>query len=280
MSVIIGIDVGGSTTKIVGFRNTGSQRVLISPLFVSANDPLTSTYGAFGKFTSENGLSLPDIDKVMITGVGSTFLKNNIYGLACKKVPEFTSIGKGGLYLSGKQDALIVSLGTGTAIVHAKADGTTEYLGGTGVGGGTLLGLSKLLTKAENIEHAVKLAEAGDLSKIDLRIKDISKDTGHSVLGADTTAANFGKVSDLASCADIEAGIINLVFETVAMVSVFAARSRGVKDIVLTGSLTRIPPCKEKIEQINRMGYGVHFEIPEDAQFATVIGTALCGESE
>ena len=72
-SVVLGIDVGGSTTKIVGFRqgNDGS-RVLMSPLFVRATDPITSIYGALGRYTAENGLSLSDIRRVMTTGVGSS----------------------------------------------------------------------------------------------------------------------------------------------------------------------------------------------------------------
>ena len=49
MSVVIGIDVGGSTTKIVGFRKSeGGKAELICPQFVRANDPVTATYGAFG----------------------------------------------------------------------------------------------------------------------------------------------------------------------------------------------------------------------------------------
>ena len=53
---VIGIDVGGTTTKIVGFRQKkNGKQELIAPQFVRATDPLTSIYGAFGKFTSEKG---------------------------------------------------------------------------------------------------------------------------------------------------------------------------------------------------------------------------------
>ena len=81
MKAIIGIDVGGSTTKIVGFRDADNmnESTIIKPLFVRATDPLTSLYGAFGKFTDENGLSLSDIECVMVTGVGSSFLEKPIY---------------------------------------------------------------------------------------------------------------------------------------------------------------------------------------------------------
>lgn len=280
MKVVIGIDVGGSTTKIVGFRYKDGVRQLIAPQFVKADDPVTSIYGAFGKFTDENGLKLSAIDKVMMTGVGSAYLSNGqLYGLTCETVPEFRSIGLGGLYLSGLDRALCVSMGTGTALVHSVAGGEMRYLGGTGVGGGTLMGLSKLLLGIEEISHITGTAASGDLAKVDLRISDITKKNNLSELARDTTASNFGNVSDLASREDIASGLLNMVLETIGMVSVFGARSTGVKDIVLTGNLSTLDFAKEKFSQFNRMyeKEGLRFTIPELSQFATVIGTALCG---
>ena len=277
MSVVIGIDVGGSTTKIVGIKKTDSGLSLIEPQFVRANDPMTSTYGAFGKFTDENRIKISDIDRVMMTGVGSSHIKRNLYGLECRKVEEFQAIGRGGMFISGLDDAIVVSMGTGTAMVHAKAGGRMTYLGGTGVGGGTLMGLSKLLLSAESVEHIEEFAESGDLSNIDLRIKDITASSESSVLNSELTASNFGNVSDIAAKGDVALGILNMVYESIAMTSVFAARSRGVKNIVLTGNLTKIGYCKRKFEEFNNLGYGVNFIIPKLAQFATVIGTALSG---
>ena len=64
MGFVIGIDVGGSTTKIVGFKadENGKPKELIAPQFVRATDPITSIYGALGKFTHQNGLALSDIE--------------------------------------------------------------------------------------------------------------------------------------------------------------------------------------------------------------------------
>ena len=120
MSKIIGIDVGGSTTKIVGF----DDGKMISPLFVKASDQLASVYGAFGKFTDTNRINLRDIDKVMMTGVGSTFLADELYGIEAVHASEFECVGKGGLYLSGYDKAVVVSMGTGTSIVYADKNGT------------------------------------------------------------------------------------------------------------------------------------------------------------
>lgn len=275
---VIGIDVGGSTTKIVGFKYTdGCERQLISPFLVRATDPLTSIYGAFGRFTSENNMSINDIDRIMITGVGATHMSGSIYSINCNLVPEFTAVGLGGLYLSGLDEAIIVSMGTGTALVHAKKIGErTEinYLGGTGMGGGTLLGLTKKMIGIDTIEHIEEIAMNGDLDKVDLRVKDISKDADYTGVNANLTAANFGKLSDLADQSDIALGLANMVAETIAMLAVFAARGNKIKDIVLIGNLTNIKPVRDVFVNLGE-DFGVNFIIPENASFGTVIGAAL-----
>jgi type II pantothenate kinase len=145
------------------------------------------------------------------------------------------------------------------------------------------MGLSKLLLQAETIEHIEEYAGEGDLSMIDLRIKDITSKLGGSGggnLADDLTASNFGNVSDVANKSDIARGILNMVYETVAMVSVFAARHCKVKNIVLTGNLTRLAFCKTKFNELNAMYGDVNFVIPERAQYATVIGSTLTENKE
>lgn len=278
MRTVIGIDVGGSTTKIVGIRTDDSgKEKLIAPIFVTAADALTSVYGAFGKFTVENAIELSEIDSVLMTGVGSSFINKPIYGLNCTKVSEFASVGLGGLYLSGLDEAIVVSMGTGTAIIKAKKNkegASVKYLGGTGVGGGTLVGLSKRMIGVDNVDHIEQLALDGELGNVDLRIKDISADNNFQI-NEDITASNFGKLSDLATPADIALGISNMVAETIAMLAVFAARSYGIKNVVLTGNLTALKSITRTFVGLEEK-FGVNFIIPEDAQFATVIGAALC----
>ena len=278
MGVVIGIDVGGSTTKIVGFKREGGRDILVSPLFVRATDPITSIYGAFGRFTNENDLALSDIDRVLMTGVGSSYINKPIYSLQCDTVPEFRSVGLGGLYLSGLDKAVVVSMGTGTALVYAEAGKEPEYLGGTGVGGGTLMGLSKKLLGLEDIDYIQELAEEGDLSRVDLFIRDITKKDPGLTLPDNMTVSNFGKITDGATSADLAKGIINMVFETVGMLALFAARARGVKDVVLTGNLTSVGYAKTAFSTLSEL-FDVRFIIPENAQFGTVIGTALDGLS-
>jgi len=275
-NIIIGIDLGGSSTKICGFDTTSGEPVLMQPLFVRATDPVTSVYGAFGRFVEENSLSLSDISKVMITGVGSSFMSRPIYSLPCEIVPEFRCIGYGGLFLSGLDRAVVVSMGTGTALVLAKRGEEPHHLGGTGVGGGTLIGLSKKLIGIDTVDHIEALAENGDLSRIDLKIDDISNVAITPTLTESMTASNFGNVSDLATREDIALGIINMVFETIAMVSRFAAQGHGISDIVLTGNLTAMRQAPAIFQSLNTM-FDLNFVIPANSRFGPVIGAALAG---
>ena len=282
MRTVIGIDVGGSTTKIVGTqRDTDGKLRIIEPQFVRATDAVTSAYGAFGKFTMQNGIELSDISQVLMTGVGSSFIDKPLYSLPCKKVSEFTSVGRGGLYLSGLDEAIVVSMGTGTAYIHAYNDGNetvTEYLGGTGVGGGTLLGLAKKMIGIDNIEHLEQLCEEGDLSNVDLRIKDISGDNNFQI-NEEFTASNFGKLSDIANKNDIALGIANMVAETIAMLGVFASRNYKTNKVVLTGNLTTLKSVVHVFDSLEST-FDVKFLVPDNAQFATVIGAALCDSEE
>lgn len=269
MSYIIGIDIGGSTTKIAGFSNNK----MFSPLLVKANDPIASVYGAFGKFLSVNRLDLSNIERIMITGAGSSFITEKIYGIPTGKVNEFRAIGVGGLFLSKLPKAVIVSMGTGTAFVMADGN-TVEHMGGSGVGGGTLLGLSYKMLNVRNFEDLIETANEGNLAHIDLAIGDITQDILKG-LPSDITASNFGKISDLASKSDTALGIINLVFQTIGMLSIFATRIHKINDVILTGNLVNVPQSHEIFKILSQL-HGVNFHIPDKAEYATAAGAAIC----
>ena len=271
MRIILGIDIGGSTTKIVGYRQ---NKEFISCVQVSAEDALTSAYGAFGKFLKQNDLSIQDIDKIYLTGVGSSQIDGDIYQIPTERVDEFRAIGLGGLALSGKDTALVVSLGTGTAFVRASKD-NIEHIGGSGVGGGTIVGLCSKIVGASSFDTITELASVGDLSNVDLMIKDISSG-GMSTLPPYFTASNFGKLKDTATNADITLGILSLTFQTIGMMAVFAARNDTMKNIVLTGTLTTMPQLKGIFKGLEEL-HELSFIIPEHSIYATAIGAALSG---
>ena len=269
MSVIIGIDVGGSTTKIVGYTD---KEKWIGMLKVEAADPQTSAYGALGKFVNEHGLALTDVKQIILTGVGASLFKKKVYGIPTSTVDEFKAIGLGGLALSGKKEGLIVSMGTGTAFVRAGKKGIF-HIGGSGVGGGTVVGLGSQLCGVKSFRNLVALAEKGKLHKVDLNIGDIST-KAISNLAKEITASNFGKMEDGLEPADLAAGVLNMVFQTIGMMAVFACRNEAMKDVVLTGTLSQVPGAEKVFKMLHNM-HGIHFIIPKNAIYATATGAAL-----
>ena len=261
--------MGGSTTKIVGYDET---RTLIGTLQVKATDQVTSLYGAIGNFLYREAVPLTAVKTIVLTGVGASYIEKDIYDIPTFKVDEFQAIGHGGLTLAGLDEALVVSMGTGTAYVRASQEGIT-HIGGSGVGGGTLLGLSEQLFQEKNIETIDMLARQGDLHNVDLFISEITK-SKISSLPPDVTASNLGRIKNTATKSDLALGLLNMIFQTVGMLAVFACRNDTIKDVVFTGALTVFPQARTVFAGLREM-YGLNFIIPEKAVFATAIGATI-----
>ncbi len=274
MGLIIGIDVGGSTTKIVGLNNGNIQ----SPMFITATDPVTSLFGAFGKYIYDNGFHLSDIQQVMITGVGSAYIEGPLYGLPTMKADEFLSDGLGARYNTNLKDLMVVSMGTGTSYV--RVTGTDiKHIGGISIGGGTLQGLALLLLKTRDFKKICELASKGNIANINLQIRDICK---HDLEGLplDATASLFGKITNSnASEEDIALGLIYMVLQSIGSSAVLSTLNSNIKDFILIGNLTKIPQCKDIFPFMERI-YGVRFYIPQHAEFRTAIGAALAFRPE
>lgn len=269
MGIVIGIDVGISTTKIVGINR---DSIVISPLRIKATDPITSLYGAFGKYLYDNKISLSDVEQVMLTGVGSAYIDTPIYGLPTGKTEEFLADGLGARYETSLDRMIVVSMGTGTSLVQC--DGPRiEHIGGIGIGGGTLQGLSRILLKTDDIKQVSTLAMQGDISNINLLIGDISAQPLPG-LPMDATASLFGNAKSNASREDIALGLVCLVLQSIGSGTILSSLNTGIKEFVLIGNLTLLPQCKEVFPAMERL-YHVHFRIPKYSEFCTAIGAAL-----
>ena len=271
MKVILGIDIGGSTTKIVGLRTDGS---VVSMLRVKAEDQLTSLYGALGNYLLSNGLSLGDVQHIVLTGVGASYVEKDIYGIPTSKVDEFSASGTGALALSGQDKAVVCTMGTGTAFLWAEKSGLVRHLCGTGIGGGTLGGLCHKLVGMERFGQIKKLAAQGDISKVNLTIADITCNPA-ATLDPTLTAANFGNLAEDATPADLAAGAVNMVLESIGTMTVLACQCCDSRTVVLTGSMTTMEQVRANFDTFERL-YGIHYIIPENATFATAIGAGLC----
>ena len=125
----------------------------------------------------------------------------------------------------------------------------------------------------KSFEEIIELSKKGDLNNIDLRIADLT-DENIKTLPPELTLANFGKLKENASKDDIVIGLVNMVFEIIAMMVAFASINDDVKDVVLIGNIVSIPVVKDVLRKIEKT-HGLSFIIPENAQYAVVIGAIL-----
>ena len=268
MGIIIGIDVGISTTKIVGIKNNKVS----APIRITAADPITSLYGAFGKYLHDNDIDLSDVEHVMLTGVGEAYIDQPIYGLPTSKSQEFIADGLGARFESKLDHTIVVSMGTGTSFVKCDGD-DMKHIGGIGVGGGTLAGLARIMLNTSDIKQVAALAKQGNVRNIDLTIGDISAQPLPG-LPMDTTASNFARAQSDASKEDIAAGIIKMVLQSIGSAAWLASLGSDISDFVLIGNLSLLPQCQEVFPALEKL-YDIRFHIPKYSQYCTAIGAAL-----
>ncbi|MGE4352893.1 MAG: pantothenate kinase [Oscillospiraceae bacterium] len=273
--MVIGVDVGGSTTKLVACDE--KDKTIGAYQIDSGKNQVESVSSALDAFFEKNRLSWTDVDKIILTGVGASYFSGNIHSVPTYKISEFEAIGFGGLAASGLDEALVVSMGTGTALVMSKGS-MHRHIGGSGLGGGTLCGLGMMLLNESNVYAIADLAETGRLGGVDLMVRDICcRET--DTLPLWLTASNFGKLDSMPTRGDIALGLINMVFQTICKVATFACQNTPIKDAVLTGTLAAIPQTGQIFRQLGEF-YGMHFMIPENPAFATALGAIAAHKNE
>jgi type II pantothenate kinase len=260
---IISIDIGGTNTHGVIVEN-GKIR------FETVEDGNMPEYILKCFNTLKEKVGLADFE-LILTGGGARKTKNDFFSFPFKVVDEISAIGKGGIYLSGNKDVFVVSIGTGTAFVSVK-DGKIRHVGGTGVGGGTIYGLSKLLLKTspDNVEKLAKVSH----TNLDITVKDI---VGGDLdkIPSDATASNFGKAEEKEDEAAVAASLLNMIGETIGVMTYFAAKSVGQEEkILLCGRVAKNFRVKKRVVETIKM-FGGKAEIPERGEYCAAIGAAI-----
>lgn len=255
---ILGIDIGSSTTKIVEYKNEKIEnKIIIRDGFSKEK---------LERFISENNI---EIERIVFTGIGASKINVNDYNASVKIVDEFTAIAKGGLHLAQSENALIASVGTGTAFIEASRN-YIKHLGGTGVGAGTLFNICNKMLNIKSFDEIAELAKIGDVEKVDLRIKDITTEE-IPTLPLDLTLSNFGKFSEETKKEDIVIGLINMIFEVIGMMAVFITSKSDIKDVILIGNITVIPGVKYVLDRIEKV-QNIRFIVPQNTEYAVVLG--------
>ena len=270
MKIILGIDIGSTSTKIIGI-NQASE--IVGKAKAKTGNRLISMYGAMGKLLHEQGLTYSDVEKIALTGAGSSWIDaDEIHGIKVLKVSETAAVGAGALALSGLSEALVMNIGTGTVFVHA--DGAdAKHVGGSGLGGATLVGLAGKMIGENNVKKISELGSKGDLKKIDLMIGDVYN-RSFSFLPAEASAANFGKFANDASNADIALGLLSMIYQVLGTMAVFAGRGCGEVPILVTGALAELAQAEQILPLVGGL-YGANFVFCENPMYTTAYGAAL-----
>ena len=274
-AVELGLDVGATLTKIAR-SGRGSEALPSFELLPSAD--LRAVAG-----------HLAALDPVLvgITGGGARRLAS-LLRCETRHAGEFEAWGAGAtLLLRAAQNGpaldgrfLLVSLGTGTSILLVDR-GKTTRVGGTALGGGTLVGLGAALT-GKGFDELCVLAERGNSASVDLRVSDIYG-PDQIPLAGDLTAANFGKLAQVLrtrspgqpgdqDLADRAAGLVRLVGENVALICAGLAAATGTRDVVYGGSTLRDNDALARVlSEVTKM-CGLHACFLPHGGFAGALG--------
>ncbi|MBI5754903.1 hypothetical protein HZA41_01645 [Candidatus Peregrinibacteria bacterium] len=275
--MILSLDFGASTVDSVRIKNgTICTIKTFESLDIATHD--------LSAFFRESGEDITGISRIRVTGGKSRIFPDEVFGISVSKVDEIEAIGRGGVFLFREEsgvadgDFLVVSMGTGTCMVHVRATKgklMCRHIGGTGVGGGTFLGLSREMLGETDIPHLLERFRRGDARKVDLSVGDIVG-SGIGMISADVTASHFGKLARPIDFHknDLAAGIVNFIGQTIGVLAVFSAASVQAKHIILTGKLTRIEEILDIILSIGKM-YSVKMVVPKNAEYVSAVGAGM-----
>jgi len=269
--VSAGIDFGITNTDAVA-EVDGALRLWTRP---SDGEPDEALVRAI---LAEGGLDVDRVRRVAVTGGRHRHLPARIGACEIVKIGEVPAIGRGGQALAealGEPHTaplLVVSAGSGTAAILARGD-EYRHVSGSAVGGGTLLGLSRLILGTVDPGEIDALALAGDPNGADLALSDvISGPIGD--LPPEATAVNFGRLGKRALDVrreDLAAALVTLVGQVIGVTAINSARAQSAEHIIVTGHLLDMPSFRRALERTGEF-YRTRFILPPDPGYATALG--------
>lgn len=274
---VVGVDAGASLVKIAHQPAGGGVRYALYR--ADEHDRVVEALGDL----APSGLGL--------TGAGAVALSERLPRSFPQPVhvPEFEAwrIGASRILeeielLEGRR-SLLVSLGTGTSVLLLLEGDRALRVGGTALGGGTLLGLGRALTGVGDFAELCKLADRGRRGQVDLQIADIYPG-GEISLPGEATASSFAKLalpnagsagtgpSAQPDREDLAAAVFGLVGENVALICGGIAAATGADQIVYAGSTLRDNPVLRAVLRLVTAGMGHRATFLPGGEFAGARG--------
>lgn len=262
----IGIDAGGSLIKIA-FEENSRLKFKKYPI-----DDLDSALKWLKMFAASK--------RIVLTGGKAGMIKTDFFPEA-EIANEFTAACGGAKYfmeqekMSLQEKVLLVNIGTGTSWFTMEGSRYERVLG-SGIGGGTFMGLGMLLGNSRDFSELVELASRGTRGNVDLLVKDIYHPEEPPIPG-DLTASNFAKASKgkESSAADQMASVINMISETITLLTVQAATLHSTKKVVYIGStLSGNKTLQSYLEKYAKMS-GLESVFLQNGEYSGALGAKM-----
>ena len=263
----LGVDLGATLCKLALSTEGGAR---------TAQLPTSDLEGILARIREW------EPERIAATGGGSTRLGTALGEIPVRTVPEFEAWAHGAPILAEQGGEklpdryLLVSLGTGTSVLSVEADGV-KRVGGSALGGGTLLGLGRLLLDVGSFAELAELADRGDRRGVDLLVGDIYSGPGDSPLPRDLNAAHFDKL-DSRRPEDLAHALMGLVGENIGLICGELTRAHSAELVVYCGSTFATNPALEGILDEVSGYYGCRARFLEYGAYCGAVGAvALTG---
>jgi type II pantothenate kinase len=218
-------------------------------------------------------------ERIGVTGGGAPRLER-LLDSDTARVDEFAAWAAGARRMlrdagSEPERFLLVSVGTGTSVMLVEAEGVRR-LGGTPLGGGSVMGLGRVLLGTADFDEIVRLAGQGDRRSVDLLIADVYPEGGF-LLPPEASASYFARLarlpdSELPGPPDLAAALMGFVGESVALLSCTHANAQGVVPIVFGGSTLRENPMLALVLRLVCLALGRQPTFLQEGEFAGALG--------
>ncbi|KAJ7964473.1 pantothenate kinase 2 [Quillaja saponaria] len=140
---------------------------------------------------------------------------------------------------------LLVTIGSGVTWIKVTGEGKAEFYTGSTIGGSTMLGMARVLTKCKSYDHFLELSQQGDDSALNLTVGDIYGEMGNIKynIPPSSVACRFGKLNrdgdiSLHKVEDVAASLLSGFIYHIIHTSHLVAKNLGIKRIVFGGSFT------------------------------------------
>lgn len=256
----LGVDAGASLLKLGHSRETGwALRTFASDqtdaLLEYANQTSVPVIGVTGGGGSDLAAQLP---RARVVGEFEAWVAGApaLAELAAIELPE--------VYL-------LVSVGTGVS-VNLVRSGAGTRVGGTALGGGSLLGLGQLLLGTRDFDEIVALAARGDRARVDLSIGDVYAGALPPLL-AQAPASHFAKLESTAR-EDVAAGLIGVIGHNLGLICGQLARTSAASAVLYCGSTVAENEPLQQVLAWQTGVYGVAVHFPAQGAYCGALGAA------